>query len=102
MARTILDINVEAGYPYDFNIDMNDSDGLDMEDDYACYFECDSIGQLQFSVSNNSYALSISKENTDKLLTNMEKYTVYTIKTVGGAYSKLLEGRIHINNKVRS
>ena len=105
MAKALLDIQIEAGYPYPFILDMNDADGVDLETDYSCYFECDSIGQLQFAVVNgatNRYELLISKENTDKLLANLEEYTVYNIKTSDGAYSKLLSGRIHVDNKVRS
>lgn len=102
MSRIIKDLNIEAGYPYEFNLDMNDALGVDLEGDYACYFECASVGRLQFSVVNNAYILTISKENTDKLLTNLEEYTVHTIKTVGGAYDKILQGRIHINDKVRA
>ena len=105
MAKALLDISIEAGYPYAFVIDMNNADGEDLEADYNCYFECESIGQLQFSLVSalvDSYELLISKENTDKLLTNLEEYTVYTVKISDGAYSKLLSGRIHVDDKVRA
>jgi len=96
MAKAILDIFIEAGYPYAFII---------LEADYDCYFECESIGQLQFSVVSavvDSYELLISKEDTNKLLTTLEEYTVYTVKISDGAYSQLLSGRIHVDDKVRS
>lgn len=105
--RAITDLNIEAGYPYELELDLNDYEGVDLEDEYTCYFECDSIGKLELSVvvdsyTENIYSVTISKENTDKLLVNLEKYIVHTIKTSDGSYDKLLEGRIHINNKVRT
>ena len=102
MAKVISDISIEAGYPYLFNLNMDDADGNDLENDYTCWFECESIGKLQFSVDSDKYTLTISKENTGKLVENLEEYVVYTIKTTDGTYDKLLSGRMHIDKKVRT
>ena len=104
MAKAILDLSMQAGYPYYFALDLNDSDGVDLESEYACWFECDSIGKLQLSVNDagDAYEITISKENTDKLLTNLEEYVIYTVKTSDSAYDKLLTGRIHVDAKDRA
>lgn len=107
MGRAIQDLHIEAGYPYELEIDLNSYEGLDMEEDYTAYFECDSIGKLTFTPTDDGYSeytyiLTISKEDTDKLLVNLEKYTVYTIKTSDSDYDKLLEGRLHVNGKLRT
>jgi len=102
MAKAILDISIEQGYPYLFVLNMDDSDGNDLENDYTCWFECDSIGKLQFGVDIDKYSLTISKEDTGRLDTNLEEYVVYTVKTSDGTYDKLLSGRMHIDAKVRT
>lgn len=101
MAKALLDISIEQGYPYLFTLNMDNSDGEDLENDYTCYFECESIGQLQFSVDVDKYSLTISKEDTGRLENNLEEYVVYIIKTADGEYEKLLSGRIHVDKKVR-
>lgn len=102
MAKVILDLYIEPSYPYQFNIDVNTAGGVDLEGDYSCYFYCESIGQLQFSVVGDRYELTISSTNTDKLLDNLEDYTVYVIKTADSVPEKLMSGRIHIDKKVRA
>ena len=102
MAKAIQDLFINQGYPYELNINMQDSSGLDLEEDYNCYFECDSIGQLQFSVANDRYELTISAINTSKLSTTLEDYVVYIIKTADSVPEKLMSGRIHIDEEVRS
>lgn len=102
MAKVILDISIEQGYPYLFVLNVDDSDGNDLENDYTCWFECESIGKLQFSVDVDKYSLTISKEDTGRLETNLEDYVVYTIKTSDGSYEKLAGGRIHVDKKVRA
>ena len=104
MAKAILDLSIQAGYPFYFSLDLNDSAGLDLESEYSCWFECESIGKLQLSVNTEgtAYEITISKENTDLLLTNLEEYVIYTIKTSDSSYDKLLSGRLHIDAKVRT
>ena len=102
MAKAIQDLFINQGYPYELNINMQDSSGLDLEEDYHCYFECDSIGQLQFSVANDRYELTISAINTSKLSTTLEDYVVYIIKTADSVPEKLMSGRIHRDEEVRS
>ena len=102
MARAIQDLFINQGYNYYFSIDLEDSVGLDIEVDYTCYFECDSIGKLEFSVVDDRYELIISGSNTDKLETQLEEYVVYVTATIDGEYDKLLGGRIHIDEKVRT
>ena len=58
MARSIIDLSISAGYPYELNVDFNDATGADLEALYNCYFECDSIGQLQFSLNGKSFNYS--------------------------------------------
>jgi hypothetical protein len=101
MAKAILDIYIEQGYPYPFNLDMNDADGVDLEADYSCYFYCVTIGVLPFSVVGNRYELVISGINTAKVISNLDEYVVYTVKTSDSSEDKLLSGRIHSDAKVR-
>ena len=103
MARAVLDLSIQAGYPYEITLDMEDYNGNDLEADYSCYFYCESIGTLTFSANatNDAWELEISEANTDLLLTNLEDYVVYTIKTSDSKKTKLLEGRIHVDAKVR-
>lgn len=97
-----MDLFIDVGYPYDLNINMNTAAGTDLEQDYSCYFECDSIGQLQFTVANSRYELEISATDTDKLTTMHEEYVVYAIKTADSKPEKLLSGRIYIDERVRA
>ena len=103
MAKEILDIYVEPGYSYEFNLNFDTVTGVDLEPDYTCYFNCASIGELQFTHNTTSkhYELVISEANTAKLLSNLEEYSVYVKKTADNKYDKLLSGRIHTDNKVR-
>lgn len=103
MAKEILDIYVEPGYRYEFNLNFDTVTGVDLEPDYTCYFNCASIGELQFTHNTTSeqYELVISEANTAKLLSNLEEYSVYVKKTADNKYDKLLSGRIHTDNKVR-
>ena len=103
MAKEILDIYVEPGYSYEFNLNFDTVTGVDLEPDYTCYFNCASIGELQFTHNTTSkhYELLISEANTAKLLSNLEEYSVYVKKTADNKYDKLLSGRIHTDNKVR-
>lgn len=102
MAKAILDLFIEKGYPYVLNLDMNDVNGEDLENDYSCYFENDSIGLLQFTVSDDRYHLEMSETDTNKLTSNLQEYVVYTINTLDSKPAKLLSGRIHIDERVRT
>lgn len=102
MAKAILDLFIEQGYEYPLNINVNTPAGADLENDYSCFFECDSIGKLQFAVVGDRYELTLSVVNTNKLTKSLEGYVVYLIKTADGSYSKLLSGRIHVDKKVRA
>ena len=102
MGKAIVDLFIEKSYPYNLNVNFDDTDGTDLEDLYACYFECDSIGQLAFSKANDRYELEISAANTDLLDDNLEEYTVYAIKVSDSSPKKLLSGRIHLDKKVRA
>lgn len=97
MAKEILDIYVEQGYPYDFDLDFNSIDGTDLENDYTCYFVNDSIGSKQFEVINNRYNMVLTSEDTGKLINNLEQYTIYAYEIVTGKKNKLLSGRIHLD-----
>ena len=101
MAKEILDIYIEPNYEYEFNLNFNDSNGTDLEGDYTCYFKCDSIGELAFSLVGSQYELVISEANTALLTSNLEEYAVYVKSTTTSKYDKLLSGRIHIDKKVR-
>lgn len=99
MAKELIDIYVEQGYPYDFVLDMNDANDLDLESEYNCYFSCPSIGTKVFSVVADSYFLELTAIDTGLLDTNLEEYTVYTIKISDGSKDKLLSGRIILDKE---
>ena len=106
MAKEIIDIFIEEGYPYDFELDFNDVEDADLEDDYSCIFYSSSIGSKSFSVGTNllgedMYTLTLSGTDTAKLTDNLEEYVVYVTETATGVESKLLTGRIHLDKKVR-
>ena len=103
MPKEILDIYVEPGYEYPFNLNFDTTAGTDLETDYNCYFKCASIGELQFThnATSEQYELTISETNTAKLTSNLEEYAVYVKKIADNKYEKLLSGRIHVDNKVR-
>ena len=103
MPKEILDIYVEPGYEYPFNLNFDTVTGTDLEPDYSCYFKSASIGELQFThnATSEQYELIISEANTAKVLLNLEEYAVYVKKTADNKYDKLLSGRIHIDNKIR-
>ena len=96
MAKEILDIYVEKGYEYEFNLNFQDSTGDDLEIDYECWFESHSIGIKQYTVSDNMFKLTLSASDTSKLTVNLEKYAVYVSNISSGVHSKLLTGRIHV------
>jgi hypothetical protein len=102
MAKLIMDINIEQGYPYDFVLDMNTTDGEDLENDYTCYFECKSMGKIVFPVVDDKYFVTIPKEKTTLLTKSLEDYVVYVVNNTTDEYSKLLSGRIHTDRKVRT
>lgn len=102
MAKEIIDIYIEKGYPYPFDIDFNTEDGLDLESEYTCWFENKDIGLKQFSVIDNTFKLILTQEDTGKLESNLEDYVVYAQKISTSEYEKLLSGRIIIDEKVRS
>ena len=43
MAKEILDIYVEKGYEYEFNLNFNSDTGTELEPKYECWFESSSI-----------------------------------------------------------
>ena len=96
MAKEILDIYVEKGYEYIFDLNFNTEDGDDLESSYECWFESSSIGQKEYTVSENMFKLTLSASDTNKLTTNLEKYKVYVSNISSGVHSKLLTGRIHV------
>ena len=100
MAKEILDIYVEQGYPYNFDIDFNLFDGTDLENDYTCVFYNSSIGSKNYSVVSNTFKLTLSKEDTGKITKNLETYVVYATETATGLTDKLLSGRIILDKKV--
>lgn len=101
MAKEILDIYIEQGYPYEFELDMNSEQDEDLEDLYTCYFYCDSIGSKPFSVVNNAYVLILSGIDTNKLDTNLEDYVVYVVNNTTSIENKMLSGRIILDKKGR-
>ena len=103
MAKEVLDIYFEPGYEYEFNLDFNSDAGTNLETDYNCYFKCASIGELQFpyNATTEQYEMTISEANTAKVTSNLEEYVVYVKKIADNKYTKLISGRIHIDNKVR-
>ena len=102
MAKEIIDIYIEQGYEYEFALDYNDSEGNDLETTYTCYFHNDNIGTKTFSVVANAFTLTLTEEDTGKLENNLEEYVVYTKHNTTQKHDKLLAGRIHLDNKVRS
>lgn len=100
MSKEILDIYVEQGYEYIFDLNLNDINDDDLEPLYECYFECNSIGKKTYTIEDNMFKLTLSESDTNKLTTNLEKYVVYAKKIATGKYEKLLTGRIHIDSKV--
>lgn len=100
MAKEILDIYIEQGYPYEFNLDFNNVDGSDLENSYTCYFENNSIGKKQYAVIDNRFDLTLSSIDTDKLKDNMENYVVYVVRNTDSTdINKLLTGRIILDKK---
>ena len=99
MSKEILDVYIEQGYEYVFDINLNDVDNNDLEGGYECYFESNSIGKKQYTVVNNMFRLTLSESDTSKLTTNLEKYNIYAKKISTGKYDKLLSGRMHIDFK---
>lgn len=99
MSKEILDIYIEQGYEYVFDINLNDINDEDLEPEYECYFESNSIGKKTYTVDTNIFKLTLSESDTSKLAANLEKYTVYAKKISTGKYEKLLSGRIHVDNK---
>ena len=102
MAKEILDIYVEAGYPYNFDIDFNTDTGVDLEGDYTCWFENKHIGKKQYSVVDNTFKLTLTSEDTGKLIENLEEYVVYAIQSSNAEPNKLLSGRIVLDKLIRS
>lgn len=102
MAKELLDIFIEQGYPYEFDLDFNEIDGDDLEDAYDCFFDNESTGNKQFSVFDNKYTLTLTKEDTGKIKTNNQQYVVYVIDKLTGNYAKLLSGRIVLEPQIRS
>jgi hypothetical protein len=102
MTKVIVDLFIEKGYPYNLNVNMDTVDGTNIEPSHTCYFYCESIGTLTFSVVDNRYELEISSIDTDKLGSSLEDYSVYVIANSDGKYRKVLSGRIHTDKKVRA
>ena len=100
MAKELIDIYVEQGYPYDFTLDFNDTYGNDLENDYTTYFYNKSIGTKSFSVILSAYTLALSAEDTGKISSNLEEYSVYAVNNTTSDKSKLLSGRIILDKKV--
>jgi hypothetical protein len=100
MAKEIIDIYVEQGYSYNFDLDFNLFDGTDLEDEYTCYFYNESIGEKQYSAIDNVFKLTLSESDTGKVQANLEEYVVYAIDSSTGSKEKLLSGRIIIDKKV--
>lgn len=101
MAKEILDITIAKGYSYPINLDFNASDGSNLETDYACYFKNEHIGVKTFSVINNIFSLTLTEEDTGKLVNNLEEYEVYIKDLTTQAYDQLLTGRIHLEGTLR-
>lgn len=99
--KEILDIYVEQGYPYEFELDFNTADGLDLEGDYNCYFYNETIGSKTFSSNGELYSLILSETDTDKLTTNLQEYVVHVVNSSTSQKDKLLSGRIVVDKKTR-
>lgn len=100
MAKEIIDIYVEQGYSYNFDLDFNLFDGTDLEDEYSCYFYNKSIGEKQYLVLDNVFKLTLSETDTGKVSKNLEEYSVYARDNSTGTKEKLLSGRIILDKKV--
>lgn len=100
MAKEIIDIYVEQGYPYSFDLDFNLYDGTDLENDYTCYFYNEYIGTKTYSVLTGKYVLTLTSEDTGKIVNNLSKYVVYTVNNTTSEKDKLLTGRIVLDKKV--
>lgn len=100
MAKEILDIYVEQGYPYTFDLDFNATDGSDLEDGYNTYFYNEYIGTKTFSIVTGKYSLTLTAEDTGKLLNNLSNYVIYAVNTTTSDKEKLLTGRIVVDKKV--
>lgn len=106
MAKEILDIYIEQGYPYEFELDFNATDNSDLESIYNCYFYNSNIGTKTFSIGasangSDMFILTLSGLDTNKLINNLEEYVVYVSEIATNTESKLLTGRIHLDNKVK-
>lgn len=101
MAKEILDITISKGYSYPINLDFNASDGSDLENDYTCYFKNENIGTKTFSVVNDTFSLTLTEEDTGKLVNNLEDYEVYVKNNSTQLYEQLLTGRIHLEGTLR-
>ena len=101
MAKEILDITIAKGYSYPINLDFNAVDGSNLETDYACYFKNEHIGVKTFSVEDNMFSLTLTEEDTGKLVNNLEEYEVYVRDLTTQAYDQLLTGRIHLEGTLR-
>ena len=99
MAKEILDIYVEQGFRFIFDMDYNTYDGEDLEDTNDVYFENKSIGKKQFTVLNNTLYLELTESDTNKISSNLESYTIYAIEKLTSIKNKLLSGRIHLDIK---
>lgn len=99
--KEIIDIYIENGYPYNFDLDFNLFDGSDLESEYTCYFYCEDIGTKEYTVSNNIFKLTLSEADTSGLENNLQEYVVYAVNTQSQSKEKLLTGRIVIDKKIR-
>ena len=101
MAKEILDIYIEQGYEYQFSLDFNLFDNSDLESQFTCKFYNSSIGYKTFTNIGSSYSLALTAEDTGKISNNLEVYEVYVTEIATGISSKLLNGRIIIDRKIR-
>lgn len=106
MAKEILDITIAKGYSYPIDLDFNAADGSNLETDYVCYFKNENIGTKTFSVVNNMlssvmFSLTLTEEDTGKLVNNLEEYEIYVKDLTTQAYDQLLTGRIHLEGTIR-
>jgi hypothetical protein len=102
MAKEIIDIYVEQGYSYNFDIDFNLFDGTDLEDEYTCYFYSTNIGEKEYTLEDNQWKLTLSESDTGKLVKSLEEYSVYAKNNITQLQEKLLSGRIILDKKIRS
>lgn len=99
MSKEILDVYIEQGYEYVFDVNLNDIYDNSLEPYYNCYFESSSIGTKQYTVDSDMFRLTLSETDTGKITDNLEKYTIYAKSISTGKYDKLLAGRIHLDKK---